>query len=444
MKNRNTFLNEILELHPLAGIERDEPFLGNQSGLKPPSWIHDGPLYGVFLRAFSPQGTFNALRERVPYLKDLGIKTVWLMPIHPRGKKGRKGMYGSPYAIKNFIEIDPELGTEKDFKDLISAIHEQDMKIMMDMVANHCAIDFDLYRGNPDLFKKEKSYLARAWTDVYEYDYSQQAARDFMRDVLLYWVREFNIDGYRCDVAGLVPHDFWQDISERIREIKSDFFMLAEWESAKLHLNAFHATYDWSMYALFLAVLNHEKPAQDILCWVREKQNNFPLNSLHLRFTENQDLPRTTTLFGENTFYPYTALLYTVYGIPLIYAGQEIGAMHTPSLFEREPVNWDERKSEIYEYYRHLNALRAQHPALRSRDLRMPNPQRYPREVLVFEKISHDENVLVIINFSENEQNLQVPLKKTNGFYIDLMKGSEVKMDQELRIPSYSLKLFQY
>ncbi|NIV14775.1 MAG: alpha-amylase, partial [Aliifodinibius sp.] len=201
---------------------------------EPPSWAKQGVLYELYLRAFTEEGTFRAAIEKLDHLKKLGVDIIWLMPIYPIGEEGRKGRLGSPYAVKNFRSINPELGNEEDFRLLIDEIHKRQMKVLLDIVPNHAANDHPLIDAHPEWFMQDEDgnfiRVEEDWTDVIDFTYQNPQMRRYMKENLFYWVREFDIDGYRCDVAGMVPHDFWADVIPALREIKPDLFLLAEWE----------------------------------------------------------------------------------------------------------------------------------------------------------------------------------------------------------------------
>ena len=418
-------LKSILADHPLYGIEIIEKSLGDQNGLKPPAWIHEGPLYEIFVRNFSSSGTFNGVLDQLPYLKDLGIKTIWLMPIHPIGWDKRKGSLGSPYAIRNYYTIEGALGKKDDFKNLVEAVHRLDMRIILDLVVNHTAPDHLWAAMHPQFYPgpnpEKKSRLIAEWTDIVELDYDNKELRKNILDMIRYWVETFDIDGYRCDVAGLVPLDFWEEVSADLQKIKKDIFWLAEWESARYHLNAFHATYDWSTYFVLEDIFNGKRSATDGLTWVIEKEAQFPGNSLPLRFTENHDFPRTRKIFGADSFFPYAVYNFTLYGIPLIYCGQEIGFKEMTPLFEKKTIDWEGKDEKIFRFYQQLISLRKKYPALSSRVLEAIPNNRHD-EIISYVKKEGKDEILVVLNLSKNgaEVTLDLPGKYKSLHFSDL------------------------
>ena len=428
----NQYLNKIYTDHPLLGLDRQFLEPATADGLKPPDWIEEGPLYAIFVRNFTPQGTFSAVINKLPYLKNLGIKTIWLMPVHPIGKKDRKGNQGSPYAIRDHQQIDPKLGSKKTFSNLVKTIHQHNMRIIMDLVVNHAAPDHIWCQKHPQYFigyHGHKTRKIKDWTDVIDFDFNQRELRDKLIETITYWISEFDIDGFRCDVAGLVPLDFWEDLYSILSRIKKDVFLLAEWESAKFHHRAFHATYDWSTYYVLKDIFEGRRNASDSLAWLTAKQTVYPHYSLPLRFTENHDLKRTRNTFDKDSFYPFVVFDYAVYGLPLIYNGQEFGLKKETSLFDTDQLDWSKSDDHILQFYTRLIRLRKKFPELSSLQLN-PIRNNYQNLVVSFDKVKEDQNMAVILNFSD--QTLQVKTGLTQKYhkinnFIDVYSGNSFK-----------------
>jgi glycosidase len=193
---------------------RTYPATGGKPSLRQSAdWVRNAVIYEVYLRSFSREGTFRGLEKRLPELKDLGVTVIWLMPIHPVGELKRKGHLGSPYAVRDYYAVNPEFGTLEDFRSLVRSVHNTGMHIIIDLVINHTAWDNPLITEHPDWYthdeKREIVSPNKDWTDVADLDYSRQGLRDYMTGMMVYWVRDIGIDGYRCDVAELLPTDFW-------------------------------------------------------------------------------------------------------------------------------------------------------------------------------------------------------------------------------------------
>ncbi|RMG61264.1 MAG: alpha-amylase [Calditrichaeota bacterium] len=327
-----------------------------------PEWARRGVLYELYVRAFSPEGTFRGAMARLDHLEHLGVDVVWLMPIYPIGQAGRKGSLGSPYSVRDYRAVNPELGSEADFRALVNEIHRRGMKVILDIVPNHSANDHPFMATHPDWFMRdEQGNFTREvpeWSDVTDLNYDNPELRAYMKETLLYWVREFDIDGYRCDVAGMVPLDFWRDALAALKAEKPDIYLLAEWEDPQLLLAGFHSDYDWTLYHLLKDIRHKKNRTAEAVSLVAEKDSLYPRNALPMRFLENHDEERSLSVFGAAGIQAYATFLFTLPGIPLIYAGQEWGELHRPSLFEREPIHWEQADSSLLELYRGLIRMR--------------------------------------------------------------------------------------
>ena len=245
------------------------PLLPQQmlSEVKHPEWSYNKVIYEVNLRQYSAEGTFKAFEKDLPRLKELGVGIIWLMPINPIGVLKRKGTLGSPYSLKDYFGINPEFGNAEDFRSLVKKTHEIGMYLIIDWVANHCAWDNKLLEEHPDWFTKnsEGKYIppVEDWQDVVDFNYDNKDLWEYMTEALKFWVREYDIDGFRCDVAGMMPTEFWNQARVELDAIKP-VFMLAEWETSELHEKAFDMTYSWSDYDIFNQIAKKEKNAEDL------------------------------------------------------------------------------------------------------------------------------------------------------------------------------------
>ncbi len=330
-----------------------------------PEWARKGVLYEVFPRVYTAQGNFRALQEKLPYIKELGIDIIWIMPIYPIGEKGRKGTLGSPFSIKDFRKINPEYGSEADFRALVEAIHRLGMKVIVGMVPNHSANDHVEMERHPDWFMRdEEGNFTREvadWSDVTDFNYDNPEMRRYMLETLLYWIEKFDVDGYRVDVAGMVPLDFWKEAIPRLRQIKPELYLLAEWEDPQLLIAGFNSDYDWTLYHLLKDIREGKKRSGEAVALIAEKDRRYPQNALPMRFLENHDEPRSLAVFGPQAIEAYATFIFTVPGIPLIYAGQEIGETEKPSLFEKTELNWAQADTALQNLYRRLIRWRKQY-----------------------------------------------------------------------------------
>ncbi len=233
----------------LAYAQQPDPAIASLQARPSPEWLKSGTIYQIFVRAFSPTGDLNGVTGRLDDLHTLGVNILWLMPIHPDGQVKKKGSLGSPYAVRDYYAIDPALGTKDDLHRLVQEAHKRQMKVIIDMVANHTAWD-SVMMAHPEFYKKDKEghvTYPYDWTDVAALDYSNPKLRRYMTDVLLYWVKTFDLDGYRCDAAGEVPTDFWEQARKELDQVKPDIIMLAEASKPELLRSAFDIDYAWPM-----------------------------------------------------------------------------------------------------------------------------------------------------------------------------------------------------
>jgi glycosidase len=373
----------------------------------PRQWVRDGVIYEIFPRAFSPAGNFNGVTARLDELKDVGVNILWLMPIHPIGQEKKKGTIGSPYAVRDYYAINPDYGTKEDLKRLIAEAHRRGMKVIIDIVANHTAWDSVLMK-QPDFYTHDAAGKiippVPDWADVADLNYDNPRLRDYMIEMLKFWLKEFDLDGFRCDVAGFVPTDFWERARTELERIKPDIVMLAEWDSPDLLTKAFDLDYAWPMHSALTEVLMGMKPATAFRQVWEDERRKFPRNALHMRFSDNHDERRAIARFGERGALAASALMCTLDGVPLIYNGMEVGdtaESGSPALFEKIPILWQiaERRPEFPRFYKQMIALRKTSEALRRGDVQWLRNSDEAR-IVTYSRRSTDEEILVAINFS--------------------------------------------
>lgn len=317
-------------------------------------------MYSVFVRNYSEEGTFEGVRKDLDRIKALGVDIIWLLPIHPVGKKARKGTLGSPYAISDYRGINPEFGTLDDFRRLVAAIHERGMKCVIDVVYNHTSPDSWLAVNHPEWFyhKPDGSFGNRIgdWSDVIDLDYGNKELWDYQIETLKMWAEI--VDGFRCDVAPLVPLEFWLRARREVEEVRPGCFWLCEsvepefitatraqgmasLSDAELY-QAFDAAYEYDVYDSFRGCLTGKNTLERYAGDICRQEYIYPENYVKLRFLENHDRPRAAFLLpDEGRLLAWTAFAYFQKGMTLIYAGQEKGVKHLPSLFDADRVQWD-------------------------------------------------------------------------------------------------------
>lgn len=405
-------------------------------------WYAGRPLYEVYLRAFSGAGTIEAVTQRLDSLEALGVRTLWLMPIHPVGVKGRKGTAGSPYSVRDYFAVDSAYGSLAGLRRLVDQAHARGIGVILDMVMNHSANDHPLMGEHPDWWMRDaRGRFTREvadWSDITDWNYENERARDYLESVLLYWIREADVDGYRCDVAGLVPPDFWRRAIASVRELKPDAFLLAEWEDPWVLDAGFDAAYDWTLHHRMRAHAAGKVSLDSLWSAVQDKQRQYPSDALPLRFIENHDEPRAADVFGWPGLKPYAALVFTVPGIPLLYTGQEIGASEKPSLFEAEPVDWDQGRDEVYDFYRRLAHDRNAHQVLQLGSIARLLADK--PDVLLFQRVYGEQRALVAINFSGRRVEIERPVAAGPGPYRRTADGQ--RLGERIALPPYGHSVY--
>lgn len=382
--------------------------LSRQTARPVPAWLREGVVYEVFPRNFSPEGNFNGVTARLDELKELGVNIVWLMPIHPLGEKMRKGTLGSPYAVKDYYAINPDYGTEADLKRLVAEAHQRGMKVIIDLVANHTAWD-SVMMQHPEFYKQDAAGKiippVPEWTDVAGLNYENPKLREYMLAMLKHWIdpATFDLDGFRCDVASMVPTSFWEEARTELTRVKPDIMLLAEASKPELLLKAFDIDYAWPLHSTLNDVLLKGKPASEIRRSWEESLRQFPRESFHLRISDNHDEARAVARFGMRGALAASALMFTLDGVPLLYNGMEVGdatESGDPALFEKLPIFWHPKdRPPLREIYRDLSQLRKQYPAFQNdRVVWLRNSDEV--NLVTFMRLDGKDEFVVLINFS--------------------------------------------
>lgn len=414
-----------------------------------PDWVKDAVIYEIFPRQFSPKGDFNGITNDLDRLKNLGITVLWLMPIHPIGKEKSKGTVGSPYAVKDYYAINPDYGTKADLQKLIAEAHKRQMKVIIDIVANHTSWDSVMMK-NKAFYTQDKNGSiippVPEWTDVADLNYNNPDLRKYMLEMLVSWIRDYDLDGFRCDVAFEVPTDFWEAARAEIDRIKPETIWLAEAETPDLLTKAFDLGYAWSNHSVLTNVLQGNVPASEIRRnWEAEKAK-MPKNSMLMRFSDNHDERRAIARFGEKGALAAQASALTMDGVPMIYNGMEAGDVAesgSPALFEKLPIYWGftERRPEFPKFYKAMIELRKNSVALRRGDLTwIKNSDE--AKILTFTRRSGNEEVLVAINFSNQPFFGAV---ETSGNYEEITPNVERKTNSlpTLSLDSFGFRIFK-
>lgn len=335
-------------------------------------WSADAVVYEVNIRQYTQEGTFEAFSQHLQTLKDMGVNTLWLMPIHPISETKRVGTLGSYYSITDYREVNPEFGTKEDFRKLVDQAHEMGFYIMLDWVANHTGWDCAWIQDHPDWYTKDENGNitdppGMGWKDVADLNFDNPEMRKEMIACMKYWVEEFDIDGFRCDHASGVPVDFWEEARRELETVKP-LLMLAE-DNAVISLleYAFDFNYNWNLYDTLVAVAQGRKNASTIKYYIPD---NYPDGTYTLNFLDNHDKNsyEYTILggFGADALPAMFTLLYTIPGTPLIYSGDEIGLDHNIAFMDRDPIDWESSDISYRPLLTELAEIRSENPALHS------------------------------------------------------------------------------
>jgi len=408
-------------------------------------WVKDAVIYEIYPRQYSAKGDFNSITSDLDRLKNLGVTVLWLMPIHPIGKLKAKGSVGSPYAVQDFYAVNPDYGTKEDLKRLVSESHKRGLKVIIDIVANHTSWDSVMMKTKGFHTTNEKGEIIPPvpdWADVADLNYDNPELRKYMIEMLKTWVRDYDLDGFRCDVAGFVPTDFWELARQEVDKIKPDTIWLAEWESPDLLVKAFNLDYSWANHAVLAEVIFGNKPAYEIRKTWETDNAKYQKGALRMRFSDNHDERRAIARFGEKGALAAQALAFTLDGIPMFYNGMEAGDVTesgAPALFEKMPIFWQfaERRPEFPKFYKSMIELRKNSVALRRGDLKWLKNADEAR-ILTFSRKSGNEEILVAINMTSAPFFGSV---ETAGSFEEITPNTENKANA---LPSLSLDAFGF
>jgi len=371
-----------------------------------PEWSVSANIYEVNTRQFTREGTFRAFMEHLPRLRNMGVDILWFMPIQPIGEVNRKGTLGSYYSVKDYRAVNTEFGTLDDFRELVAKAHELGMYVILDWVANHTAWDNYLVSEKPEWYTRDSlgnMISPYDWTDVVELNYDEPELWDYMIDAMKFWVREANIDGFRCDVAFMVPTEFWNRARRELETIKP-VFMLAESEEPILHEYAFDMSYAWGMHHIMNKIAAGTKNANHIDSMMQVTMKRFPPEAYMMQFTSNHDenswAGTEFTRLGDGVL-TFAVLTATLPGMPLVYNGQEAAMDKMLEFFEKDEIDWTELPFE--NFYRELFTLKDQVPALwngiHGGSYERVNSD-HNEQVFAFLRKKDDSKVFVILNLS--------------------------------------------
>jgi len=428
-----------------------------------PAWATNASLYQVNIRQYTPEGTFRAFEAHLPRLQQMGVSILWLMPVQPIGVLKRKGTLGSQYSIRDYRAVNPEFGTEADLKHLIGEAHRRGMHVILDWVANHTSWDNALVQAHPDWYTRDaKGALVPPvadWQDVIDLDYAKPGLRQYMTESLVHWTREVGFDGFRCDVAGLVPTDYWNAARAELTKIKP-VFLLAEWDelhsppflkkgefTPNTHLleQAFDATYALRLHYLLDSIAQQKKPLAALPAYFAAERKMYPAGVYLMNFTSSHDVNSwdgpEARRYGPNVR-PMAVLAALLPGIPLVYSGQEAASTRQLRFFDKDTIRWN--GYPLNAFYAVLLHLKQTSPALRNGDacarftvLPTPHPACF-----AFERASADNKARVwtAINLGEQPQRLVRPKELRTDAFADV--GSPVT-DSLVTVPAHGYRVMR-
>lgn len=374
------------------------------------NWKHNTNIYEVNLRQYTKEGTFNAFAKELPRLKDMGVQVLWFMPVTPIAKEKRKGTMGSYYACSDYTSINPEFGNIDDFKNLVKAAHDKGFKVIIDWVANHTGWDHVWTKSHPEYYLHDSAtgtfHTASGMDDIIELDYKNPELRKAMIGAMKFWVRECDIDGFRCDLAAWVEVDFWQEARPQLDAVKP-LFWLGEFDELENpdYGKVFDASYSWKWMHKTKDFYQQRQPLQELVDLLKQ-YNAIGDSSMRAWFTSNHD--ENSWNGTEYEKYGDMAKTLAVFsctwnGVPLMYSGQELPLKDKRlEFFDKDPIPWT-GKYEMHEFYKTLLNLHTTNPALRGGDAAVNTyilSTTANNEIFAYLRKNGDAEVLVILNMS--------------------------------------------
>jgi len=445
---------------PASPINPETKALGSVNARTPPAWLDSSVIYEIFPRSFSPEGDLNGITKKLDELQKLGVNILWLMPLNPVGQVEKKGSEGSPYAVRDHYAINPGYGNKEDLQRLIREAHRRQMKVLIDIVANHTSFD-SVMMSHPNFYKHDaqgKVLSPYNWTDVAALKYANPELRRYMTDMLLYWVKDFNLDGFRCDAAGEIPTDFWENARKELDHLHPGLLMLAEASKPELLHNAFDLDYSWPLMGTLNDIIEHGAPASSVRATLEREQKLFPKHAMHMRMFDDHDEQRALARYGSDGSLAAAALIFTLDGVPMIYNGMEVGdptESGAPALFESLKIWWQagQMRPEFPRFYNFMIPFREHQPALlHGETLWVHNSDE--THVVTYLRRTADDEFLIAVNLSNTSfrgtveaassvwEEVKVPLPKrranTNASVEDSLETPQTA------IPALSLGAFDF
>jgi len=413
-----------------------------------PSWANSATIYEVNIRQYTEAGTFKAFEANLPRLQKLGVKILWLMPIHPISELKRNGSLGSPYAVANYKGINPEFGNETDFKSLVTKAHALGFKVILDWVANHSGWD-NPWTANKSWYHTDADGNIvppnSDWLDVAWLNYKNQDMRKAMIDAMSYWVKTFDIDGFRADVAAGVPTDFWKAANTQLQAIKPLFMLAEDQRSTSLLDDAFIANYNWELKDLLKAIADGSKDRTVFDAVAANQVFNYPTRSFPMNFITNHDENSWSGTEFErlgDAVSAMAALTFTYPGMPLIYSGQEVGNTKRLAFFEKDLIPGITVANATTAFYTKLVSLKSKNSALwnNSKAKLDPTPGNN-NSVIAYSRVAGTSRVITVINASDKVQTVKLTIGELANTYYLFSTGKSRKLSATVTL---TLKPWQY
>ncbi len=431
--------------------KKDETAM-NAKPLPAPEWAKNTNIYEVNIRQYTKEGSFKAFEKELPRLHKMGVDVLWFMPIQPIGVKKRKGTLGSYYSISDYKAVNPEFGTLADFKSVVAKAHSLGMKVMLDWVANHTSWDHVWIEKHPDWFTQKNGQIIAPvpeWEDVADLNYNSKEMRHAMVDALQYWVKECDIDGYRCDMAMMVPLNFWEDDVRPYLDKTKNLLWLAEAEGPEFHKKAFHITYGWDWHHLFNDMAQGKKKIADLDALMAAEKAKYPANSWRLQFTSNHDENSWNGSEQERmggAYRTFAVLAATLPGVPLMYSGQETGLLNRKlKFFDKDEIPWG--VCVLNDFYKKLWALKKNNSAMTNAAAEGNFTRlktNHDDVVYAFSRQKGKDKVVVIANISASR--LDVTLSDDlSGDYQDALTGyiRFLKPNSQITLKAYETAVLE-
>jgi alpha-amylase len=415
-----------------------------------PAWIMQGNVYEVNVRQYTPEGTLNAFAKHLDRIKEMGVQTVWFMPLNPISKKDRKGTLGSYYAVSDYNALNPEFGTMEDFKQVVKSIHEKGMKVLIDWVPNHTGADHRWLTEHPDFYVKDKKgnpAFMMDWTDTRVLDFNNLVMQDSMIAAMKHWLVNCNLDGFRVDVAWNVPASFWNKCIPALKAAKPNIFMLAEGDKGYLARCGFDAIYPWHMFSVMVKIAKGEKTAEAIDSVKMSTDTVFTSSTIHLFFTSNHD-ENSWNKADYGTFpgavhAPFAVFSQTmVQSVPLIYSGQEEPLLRPLPFFEKDSISF--KKLERAEFYKTLLELRKNNPALAANASFMRLNAGDRKAVYSYVREQFGNKVLVVLNLSGQTQNITINDESLLTEAKNVFKKKKETVGKEWTLEPWGYAVYEY